>query len=64
MKRFLESQGYEVKGEVGNCDVAAVRGDEELVVVELKQSLNLELVLQAVVGIVPDEPTLLVELHR
>ncbi len=48
VKRFLESQGYEVKGEVGNCDVAAVRGDEELVVVELKLSLNLELILQAV----------------
>jgi hypothetical protein len=48
VKRFLESQGYDVKGEVGNCDVAAVRGDEELVVVELKLSLNLELVIQAV----------------
>ena len=29
-------------------DVAAVRGDEELVVVELKLSLNLELILQTV----------------
>ena len=48
VKRFLESQGYEVKGEVRDCDVVAVRGDEELVVVELKLSLNLELVLQAV----------------
>ena len=48
VKRFLESQGYEVKGEVRDCDVAAVRGDEELVVVELKLSLNLELILQAV----------------
>ncbi len=48
VKRFLESQGYEVKGEVANCDIAAVRGDEELVVVELKLSLNLDLVLQAV----------------
>ncbi len=48
VKRFLESQGYEVKGEVEDCDVAAVRGDEELVVVELKLSLNLELLLQAV----------------
>jgi hypothetical protein len=48
VKRFLESQGYEVKGEVADCDVAAVRGEEELVVVELKLSLNLELVMQAV----------------
>ncbi len=48
VKRFLEWQRYEVKGEVGGCDIVAVRGDEELVVVELKLSLNLELVLQAV----------------
>jgi hypothetical protein len=48
LKRFLESQGYEVKGEVGECDVLAVRGDEAPVVVELKLSLNLEVVLQAV----------------
>lgn len=48
MKRFLESQGYQVKAEVEDCDVAAVRGDEETVVVELKLSLNLDLVLQAV----------------
>ena len=36
LKRFLESQGYEVKGEVQDCDVLAVRGTEALVVVELK----------------------------
>jgi hypothetical protein len=48
MKRFLESQNYEVKGEVGDCDVLAVRGIEAPVVVELKLSLNLDVVLQAV----------------
>ena len=48
VKRFLESQGYQVKGEVANCDIAAVRDDEELVVVELKLSLNLDVLLQAV----------------
>lgn len=48
VKRFLERQGYAVKGEIGACDVVAVRGDEAPVVVELKQSLNLALVLQAV----------------
>ena len=47
LKRFLESQGYEVKGEVGACDVVARQGDE-LVVVELKRTLTLKLVLQAV----------------
>ena len=48
IKRFLEAQGYTVKGEIGPCDVVAVRGDEGPVVVELKERLNLALVLQAV----------------
>ncbi len=48
IKQFLEAQGYEVKGEVGACDVVALRGDEEPVVVELKERLTLTLVLQAV----------------
>ncbi len=48
IKRFLEAQGYAVKGEIGPCDIVAVRGDEGPVVVELKEHLNLALVLQAV----------------
>jgi len=48
LKRFLESQRYEVKGEVQDCDVLAVRGDEDPVVVELKLTLNLNVILQAV----------------
>jgi len=48
LKRFLESQNYEVKGEVQDCDALAVRGREAPVVVELKLTLNLDLVLQAV----------------
>lgn len=48
IKKFLESQQYEVKGEVLDCDVLAVREDETPVVVELKLNLNLELILQAV----------------
>ncbi len=48
LKRFLESQGYEVKGEVQDCDAVAVRGTEAPVVVELKLSINLNVVLQAV----------------
>ncbi|MDH3208282.1 MAG: DUF2161 family putative PD-(D/E)XK-type phosphodiesterase [Gemmatimonadota bacterium] len=48
IKAFLESQGYRVKGEIGACDVVAVRGDEAPVVVELKERLSLALVLQAV----------------
>ena len=48
LKQFLESQKYEVKGEVQDCDVMAVRGDEPPVIVELKLSLNLNVILQAV----------------
>ena len=48
VKQFLEAQGYAVKGEIGPCDVVAVRGDEGPVVVELKERLSLSLILQAV----------------
>jgi hypothetical protein len=48
IKRFLEAQGYAVKGEIGPCDIVAVRGDDGPVVVELKERLSLALVLQAV----------------
>ena len=48
IKQFLESLGYAVKGEIGACDIVAVRGDEGPVVVELKERLNLALLLQAV----------------
>jgi hypothetical protein len=48
LKRLLESQQYEVKGEVHDCDVVARRGAETPVVVELKTSLNLDVILQAV----------------
>jgi hypothetical protein len=49
-KRFLEEQGYTVKGEVCGCDVVAVRpgAPEAIVVVELKLGLTLDLVLQGV----------------
>mgnify|MGYP000536313642 CR=1 FL=1 len=51
VKALLEGQGFEVKGEVGACDVVATRpaGDDvEVVVVELKVAPNLPLLLQAV----------------
>jgi hypothetical protein len=47
VKDFLERQGYDVKSEVSNCDVVAVRGEEEPVVVELKTAFTLPLVFQA-----------------
>ncbi|WP_062015503.1 DUF2161 domain-containing phosphodiesterase [Aureimonas sp. AU4] len=50
VKGFLEELGFAVKGEIGGCDLLGVReGDPPvLVVCELKQSFNLELVLQGV----------------
>jgi hypothetical protein len=48
IKRFLEAQGYTVKGEIGPCDVVGVRDDDGPVVVELKERLSLTLILQAV----------------
>jgi hypothetical protein len=48
VKAFLERLGYEVKGEVRGCDVVARRGDEPLVIVELKQRFTLALLLQGI----------------
>ncbi|KAF0229369.1 MAG: hypothetical protein FD175_1977 [Beijerinckiaceae bacterium] len=50
VKRFLEGLGYTVKGEIGRCDIVALKEDDPTVVVigELKMAFNLELVLQGV----------------
>lgn len=48
IKAYLEAQGYEVKAEVGDCDVLARRGDEPPVVVELKLTFSLALTMQGV----------------
>ncbi len=47
VKSYLEALGYEVKGEVKDCDLTAVRG-EELIVVELKRGFTIELLYQAI----------------
>ncbi len=48
IKLLLEKQGYEVKAEVNDCDVVAVRGDEPPIVVEMKLSFSLPLLIQAI----------------
>ncbi|MCB1343705.1 MAG: hypothetical protein KDK24_22065, partial [Pseudooceanicola sp.] len=48
VKALLERQGYTVKGEVGAADVVARRGDEPVVIVELKLRFSLSLFHQAV----------------
>ncbi len=47
LKSWLELNGYEVFGEVKGCDLAARRG-EELVLVEMKLAINLDLLLQII----------------
>lgn len=44
---YLVKQGYTVRSEVINCDIAAVK-DDELIIIELKRSLNVTLLVQAV----------------
>ena len=48
LKAYLEGQQFEVKGEVRDCDVLAVRPNEPPIIIELKLSLNLSVILQAV----------------
>lgn len=48
IKAFLESQGYEVKGEIGAADVVGVRGTEAPVIIELKTGFSLSLFHQAI----------------
>lgn len=43
---FLQAEGFTVRGEVKNCDVAAVKEDR-LLIIELKKSFNLKLIYQA-----------------
>ena len=45
IRAFLEEEGYQVQAEVKNCDIAAVK-DGQLVIVELKKAFNLKLVYQ------------------
>ena len=48
VRDYLINQGWDVKGEVKYCDVAAVKEDI-LLVVEMKTSLNLDVILQAAI---------------
>ncbi|SHJ35193.1 hypothetical protein SAMN04488012_10821 [Palleronia salina] len=48
LKAFLQSQGYEVKGEIGAVDLVACRGGEDPVLVEMKLGFTLSLVNQGV----------------
>jgi len=46
VRDYLVGRGYAVQGEVKDCDLVATRGDD-LVVVEFKRALSVDLLLQA-----------------
>jgi len=46
VKKYFERKGFEIKGEIKNCDIMGVKGDT-LLIVELKTSFNLKLLYQA-----------------
>ncbi|MBS4219867.1 hypothetical protein KHA96_16250 [Bacillus sp. FJAT-49711] len=46
VQQYFKRLGYKVHGEVHHCDVAALK-EEHLVIVELKLSLNIDLLIQA-----------------
>lgn len=50
VKGFLQDLGFDVKGEIGGCDLVALSGDDPPVVVigELKLAFTFELLLQGV----------------
>lgn len=48
VKAFLQRQGYEVKGEIGACDVVGCRDGDDPVIVELKTAFSLSLFHQGI----------------
>jgi hypothetical protein len=46
IQKYFVREGYEVYGEVKDCDMAGIKGDE-LVVIELKRNLSVDLLVQA-----------------
>lgn len=48
VKAFLESKGFEVKAEIGACDVVALREGHAPLIVELKTGFSLTLIHQAI----------------
>ncbi|WP_106766541.1 DUF2161 domain-containing phosphodiesterase [Paenibacillus faecalis] len=49
LKAFFELRGYDIKGEVRNCDIVGIKdGLDEPLIVEMKKTFNLALLLQGV----------------
>lgn len=52
IKKHLQAIGYIVKGEIKNCDIVAQKtssdGNQQLIIIELKLTLNITLLLQSI----------------
>jgi hypothetical protein len=48
LKSFLKKQGYTVKAEVGAADIVALRGDQDILIIELKTAFSLSLFHQCI----------------
>ncbi len=48
VNRFFQDAGYVVRGEIANCDVVAAKKEADLIAIELKLTLNLSVITQAV----------------
>lgn len=46
LKIYLENQGYTIRGEVRDCDLVALKGDE-MILIELKTRVSVALLIQA-----------------
>jgi len=47
IKSYLQARGFEVKGEIKDCDIVAKK-DNKIIIIELKLTLNITLLMQAV----------------
>ncbi|MFV0503721.1 MAG: DUF2161 family putative PD-(D/E)XK-type phosphodiesterase [Lachnospirales bacterium] len=47
VKKYFQKQGYEIHGEVLDCDMTATK-DDELIIIEFKLSFNVTLIFQGI----------------
>ena len=50
IKRFFEESGYEVKAEITDCDVVAIKEGDAPIIIELKKVLSIDFLVQSIDG--------------
>lgn len=48
IKRFFEESGYEVKAEITDCDVVAIKEGDAPIIIELKKVLSIDFLVQSI----------------